>query len=252
MYIYINSHEWIHQDISNISHHITHRRKRWRRRSCGSSSRRWASRSRSRAATACTCDIVGRLIGWVGWAHPEGNATRVQDPDTTEIPHRLVDLPPNPKSPSPSLPPQPPIPHTPTHAPQHHTITQVGRRRDVQPGPAREPLRAVHCRQGKGGVGSGRVGRSASPDGRATVTYNPHIPSAHHKTNTQARLTRSTLRLNIGSVQISTGRFADSDRYASPRVGWAVCIYMCVCIYMRVRVCVGVCARVVHRRVHAK
>ena len=53
-------------NISNISHHITHRRKKCRRRSCGSSSRRWASRSRSRAAIACTCDIFGRLIGWVG------------------------------------------------------------------------------------------------------------------------------------------------------------------------------------------
>ncbi|TFJ82845.1 hypothetical protein NSK_005852 [Nannochloropsis salina CCMP1776] len=33
----------------------------------------------------------------------------------------------------------------------------------------------------------------------------------------KARLTRSTLRLNLGGVAVSTGRFADSDRYLSVR-----------------------------------
>lgn len=47
---------------------------------------------------------------------------------------------------------------------------------------------------------------------------------------TQARLTRSTLRLNIGSVTISTGRFADSDRFQSPRVR-AMYVYVCVCLF---------------------
>lgn len=50
----------------------------------------------------------------------------------------------------------------------------------------------------------------------------PYIPCTN-----KARLTRSTLRLNIGSVRISTGRFADSDRYASPTVCMHVCICMC-------------------------